>query len=348
MKLLFRREGSISRAPSCSTRPDVRSAAVHPAALLLAASILCTPASARGDERVERVFQLAGEMSASLRDGNNAHAAELAEQMIQLQRQVADPNVLQLAESLETLGQIRMLLRDFDGAEAPFIEAHQLYSDHHGPLNPFSGLVLGSLAAIYTARGDLTKGVIAMNRAVALVPPYDAQSAIAYARVYEAAGEWEEARSILELAIRFAPDDPVVSNNLAWVLASSPRAGPADFRRAEQLARASLATRPDSVAISDTLGYALARVGRNAEALEILEKVLSASPESLGEARVLVQYHAALAGEHAGDPSRAAALAQSAIDGAAPGVFDPGPAKDLLARLTSRLPEHSGRLDDVR
>jgi tetratricopeptide (TPR) repeat protein len=321
---------------------------VDRAALLLAVSILCTSASARGDERTEQIFQLAGEMGASLVGANYAHAAKLAEEMIQLQRQSSEPDVLQLAESLEILGHVRLSLRDSNGAEAPFIEAHQLYSGRLGPLNPLSGRLLAALAKIYTVQGDPTKGAIAMDRAVALAPLSDVDSAINCAGVYERAGEWENARRALELAIKLAPDHPTVSNNLAYALVSSPGADSADFQRAEQLARASLAKRPDSAATSDTLGFALVRAGRHAEAREILEKVLAETSESLGPAIVVAQFHAALAAEHGGDPSRAAMLVQSAIDGAAPGVFDPAPAKELLARLTSRLPAHSGRLDDVR
>ncbi len=320
----------------------------HPAALLLAVPILCTPVSARSDERTERIFELAGEMGASLAGANYAHAAKLAEEMIELQRQSPDPDVLQLAESLEILGHIRLSLRDFAGAEAPILEAHQLYSDRVGPLNPFSGRLLGALAKLYSVQGDREKGAIAMDRAVALAPLTDVDSAINAAGVYEAAGEWGNVLPALELALELAPDHPTATNNLAYALVSSPGADAADFERATLLARASLAKRPDSAATSDTLGFALVRAGRDAEARKILDEALAEAGESLGPAIVVLQFHAALASEHGGDPSRAATLAQSAIDGAAPGVFDPAPARELLARLTSRLPEHSGRLDDVR
>jgi cytochrome c-type biogenesis protein CcmH/NrfG len=184
---------------------------------------------------------------------------------------------------------------------------------------------------------------------VAITPPVDAPSAVFSASVYEALKEWGKARSALELAARLAPDDPQVSNNLAWVLISSPDPSPADLQRAERLAQASVAAHPESVAAVDTLGLALILVGRGPEAAKLLEKALEAPPASLGNALPFLEFHAALALEQTGNPVRAAALAQSAIDrGVSPAVFDPAPARELLARLTSRLPEHSGRLVDAR
>lgn len=323
-------------------------ASAHRAALLLVISILFTPSPAIGDEGEDRIHQLSGEVQASINSGDFARASSLVDELVRLQRQAAEVDALWLAEGLNALGHVRASMRDLDGAEAAFVEAHQLYSDRLGPLNPFSGLMLFSLASVFIGRGDLVKAVLAADRAVDLLPSADPRIALTCAGIYQAAGEWDKARSMLELAIQLAPDDPVVSNDLAWVLLSSPDAGPDDFQRAVQLARSSVAKRPDSLAAADTLGLALIRVGRDGEALETLQKVLDAPPDALGASRVVTEFHTALALERSGNPVRAMKLAQSSVDGAVPHVFDPAPAKDLLARLTSRLPEHSGRLDDVR
>jgi tetratricopeptide (TPR) repeat protein len=323
--------------------------AVLSARLLLMTAVLCLASPATGDERMERIHQLWNEAGKNLREENGAGTASLVEEIIRLERQAGEVNELRLAESLTQLAQLRLAARDLDGAEALFLEAHRLYSDRLGPLNPFSGLLIGDLTHIYKTRGDLGKAAVALDRAVAIVPPVDVPSAVFCAAVYEALKEWEKARSALELAAKLAPDDPQVSNNLAWVLLSSPDPSPADLQRAERLAQSSVAAHPESVAAVDTLGLALVRVGRSADAARLLEKALEAPAESMGDARPFLEFHAALALEQSGNPIRAAALAQSAIDrGVSPDVFDPAPARELLARLTSRLPEHSGRLADAR
>jgi tetratricopeptide (TPR) repeat protein len=319
------------------------------APILLATAILCLPSPALGDERMERIHRLWTEAAKSLQAEDFARAASLVEEVIRLERQTAEVDELRLAESLTQLAELRVAARDLDGAEALFLEAHRLYSDRLGPLNPFSGFLIGDLSQLYKTRGDLEKAAVALDRAVAIVPPVDVSSAVFCALVYETQKEWEKARSVLELAAKLAPDDPQVSNNLAWVLISSPDPSPADLQRAERLARSSVAAHPESVAAVDTLGLALVRVGRGAEAASLLEKALEAPPESMGDARAFLEFHAALALEQSGSPVRAASLARSAIDrGVSPDVFDPAPARELLARLTSRLPEHSGRLADGR
>lgn len=316
----------------------------------VAASILCVclPVPATGDERIERIHQLLGEAGRSISERDAARATTLLHEVVRLERQTAEVDDLRLAESLALLAQMQVATGDLSGAEAVLAEAQQIYAERLGPLNPFSGLLFADLAMIHRARGDLRKGVLAMDRAVALAPPVDAPSAVACSAVYEAAGEWEKARRALEVAARLSPGDPIVSNNLAWAILSSPGASPADLERAEQLARSSVAARPDSVAAMDTLGLALVRVGRGTEAWEILRKALEAPPESLGGGLPHIQFHAALALEQSGgDPRFAATLAQAALNAGAP-AFDAVSVEELLARLTSRLPEHSGRLDDGR
>jgi putative PEP-CTERM system TPR-repeat lipoprotein len=106
----------------------------------------------------------------------------------------------------------------------------------------------------------------------------DATAALAQlSQVDLAAGRTEQARERLEAVVRRAPLDAVSLNNLAWLLAE--RGDAEQVARAIELAERSwlLLPTPES---ADTLGYALFRSGRVAEALPLLREAAAMSMAS--------------------------------------------------------------------
>ncbi|HSK41977.1 MAG TPA: XrtA/PEP-CTERM system TPR-repeat protein PrsT [Arenibaculum sp.] len=88
-------------------------------------------------------------------------------------------------------------------------------------------------------------------------------------------GRTEKARVRLEMAASLAPDDFIVHNNLAWLLA---REG--NLRDALVHARKAHVLAPENAAVLDTLGTILIRSGEFEQALKILSAALRLHPDN--------------------------------------------------------------------
>lgn len=88
-------------------------------------------------------------------------------------------------------------------------------------------------------------------------------------------GRTEEAISLYDQALRYAPDNPLIMNNLAWCLARNEK----DLARAERLARQAVARQPDRAEFWDTLGMVQQMAGRPAQAAASYGRALKLDPE---------------------------------------------------------------------
>lgn len=125
----------------------------------------------------------------------------------------------------------------------------------------------------------------------------------------------------LKQVIAENPGDAIALNNLAWAMS---HAGDAEARsiamRAYQLA-------PQSAPVNDTLGWILARGGKNAQALTYLERAAQLDPKGAE-----IQYHYAYVLAKAGQKSKARQILSKILAGKTP--FDSRPkARQLLATL---------------
>jgi tetratricopeptide (TPR) repeat protein len=111
-------------------------------------------------------------------------------------------------------------------------------------------------------------------------------------------GKADEARMHLERADELAPQTPAITNNLAWVLASSE---PADLPRALQLSNLAIERAPRDLNFRDTRGRIYAKMGRWKEALNDLEAALTAAPDDAQLHRALAEVY-----EHLGSSDMAA------------------------------------------
>jgi Flp pilus assembly protein TadD len=100
------------------------------------------------------------------------------------------------------------------------------------------------------------------------------------------ADRWPESRSVLEAALKIAPDEPLILNFLGY---SKLERGE-DLDGAEAMIRKASATAPDNGSIIDSLGWALFKRGKMDEAIALLRKAALTSPaeseihEHLGDA----------------------------------------------------------------
>jgi tetratricopeptide (TPR) repeat protein len=136
------------------------------------------------------------------------------------------------------------------------------------------------------------------------------------------AGDFSQALKDFEEAARRAPDDASVKNNVAYLLLALDK----EPERALALAKDVQAKLPDNLEIADTVGFALLKNGKPAEAVKALQKVAEGMPGN-----PLVRYHFGAALLAAGDRPGAVRELKAAL--AVPGGFPgAGEAKALLQK----------------
>ncbi|MFH1058786.1 MAG: tetratricopeptide repeat protein [Pseudomonadota bacterium] len=88
-------------------------------------------------------------------------------------------------------------------------------------------------------------------------------------------GRLDEAAQLYEEALRYAPDNPLVMNNLAWCLARNQK----DLARAAEMAKRAVARQPDRAEFWDTLGMVQQMAGHPAQAAASYGRALKLNPE---------------------------------------------------------------------
>ncbi len=124
--------------------------------------------------------------------------------------------------------------------------------------------------------------------------PNDVRAAVQAAQAYLALGSEAQATDAYEKALKIAPAEPTVLNNLAWL---SRKTNP---KRALELAEKANSLRPNDAGITDTLGSLLVEQGVIERGLELAQKAHQLAP---GQPDIHYHYAAALA--KAGQKERA-------------------------------------------
>jgi tetratricopeptide (TPR) repeat protein len=117
----------------------------------------------------------------------------------------------------------------------------------------------------------------------------------------EQAQNYRESLAVLREAIKADPNHVLANNNLAWLLV----AGPKELRDAQTalpLARKAVELEPQNALYLNTLGVALYRNGKYAEAISVLEKSLAASR---GRSDAFDQFFLAMCHHQLGEPAKA-------------------------------------------
>lgn len=95
------------------------------------------------------------------------------------------------------------------------------------------------------------------------------------ASALERGSRWPEARSVLESAMRIAPEEPLILNFLGYAKLERGE----DIDAAEALIVKAVALAPDDASIIDSLGWAQFKQGRVDEAIETLQRAAAKDPE---------------------------------------------------------------------
>lgn len=191
--------------------------------------------------------------------------------------------------------------------------------DDYAAQNPESRVEVGATKAqLQVQAGDLPGALKTLDD---LEKQYPGQPDIDYQRatVLETGGRTRDALAQFERALKARPDDPQLSNALAFTLADHGQ----KLDRAEALVRQALAVSPDNPAIQDTLGWVLFRRGKVKESLPVLQRAWRNS----GDGEIAAHYGEAL--WKSGDEGQARYVWQQALN--------TNPAHEGLKATLSRL-----------
>lgn len=170
---------------------------------------------------------------------------------------------LEAADLLHRLGQPQKALRRLDRLQRLF---------------PHSALPFGAAGDILRDTHKLQAAIAAYTRALAnAAPPTRRDWVLLYNRgiAYDEAGDWPRAEADFHHALHLSPDQPLVLNYLGYSWADRGVHLPEAQRMIETAARA----RPDSAAITDSLGWVLLRRHDIARAVTVEQRAAELAPD---------------------------------------------------------------------
>jgi len=164
----------------------------------------------------------------------------------------------------------------------------------------------GVQARALVAKGESSRAIEVLKSG--LEPTrYAVEIVIDLATMYSSAGRHDDAIKVYEGALERNPNDLVVVNNLAMLLATH-RTDAASLEAAGQLVERFSGS--ENPAILDTYGWVLYKRGRYVDAVLSLEKAVAMAPESQE-----LRYHLGMAQLKAGKPTEARKNLEAALQG---------------------------------
>lgn len=119
--------------------------------------------------------------------------------------------------------------------------------------------------------------------------------------LYESKQDWTNAKAAYQKALELKPDNPLASNNLAYVLLQS--GGNVDV--ALSLAQTGRRGMPDSPNAADTLGWVYYQKGAYKSAIDLFQESLKLAEKAKAPDDPTVHYHLGLAYEKDNQPALA-------------------------------------------
>lgn len=257
----------------------------------LARAQLASNEIAQSTENLRKVIRLSPEHSPSVillttieaKDGNTSEALKL----LSKQQEIDGENSLLYV--LE--GDIHLSTGQFKDAIIAYQNAWKLAPDRKLAINMYTAL----------------KGANMDNSMEYLsewldMHPDDVGIRATRAQAYQQKGDLAKAISDYEYALKLAPDNTLVLNNLAWMYYEKKDS------RAIGLAEKAHNISPDVATIADTLGWLLVESGEHERGLELLKKAAEQAP-GIPE----IHYHLAVAYAKTGDSDEAKKIMNQAI-----------------------------------
>jgi tetratricopeptide (TPR) repeat protein len=182
--------------------------------------------------------------------------------------------------------------KDFSGAEAAFRKAIEIDKNNSDAL-----LKLGEVQA---AQGSVSQALALYQQSIKDHPREIAFYILA-GEMYESQSEWNNAKAMYQKALEIQPQNPLASNNLAYVMLQ--QGGNVDVALAmAQTARRGM---PDSSNAADTLGWAYFQKGVYQSAIDMFQESLRLNEKRGAADDPTVHYHLGLAYQKVNQPAQA-------------------------------------------
>ena len=153
------------------------------------------------------------------------------------------------------------------------------------------------------------------------------------ASIYGRSGLGDDARRAHEAVLRLNQDQPIIRDNLTWLLAVSGDPTDADLVRAMAVTRAAEGTLRDDPRVADTLGWIMLQRNIPPATISLFhEAVIALSDRDALQGTV--RYHLAQAYERNGETDRAIAELTRALD-SVPGFAERDATMEMLRQLRS-------------
>jgi tetratricopeptide (TPR) repeat protein len=211
--------------------------------------------------------------------------------------------------------------KDMNGAEAALKKSCELDKNNADAL-----LKLGQ---VQVAKGS-TEEAIATYQNSLKDNPREVSLYILMGELYESKQDWEHAKDAYQKALNLAPDNPVASNNLAYVILQT--GGNVDL--ALSLAQTARRGMPDSPNAADTLGWVFYQKGAYKPAIDLFEEAIKLAEKNKSPENPTFHYHLGLAYDKNDQP----ALARQHLERVLkinPNYSSAGDVRALLSQLRS-------------
>jgi tetratricopeptide (TPR) repeat protein len=192
----------------------------------------------------------------------------------------------------DLLGTALFRKKDLTGADAALRKAIELDKNNSDAL-----LKLGQVQA---AEGSVSQALATYQQSIKDHPREIAFYILA-GEMYESQSNWDQAKTMYQKALEIQSDNPLASNNLAYVMLQ--QGGNVDVALAmAQTARRGM---PDSANAADTLGWAYFQKGVYQSAIDMFQESLRLNEKRGASDDPIVHYHLGLAYQKANQPAQA-------------------------------------------
>ncbi len=192
----------------------------------------------------------------------------------------------------DLLGTALFQKKDLNGADAALRKAIDLDKNNSDAL-----LKLGQVQA---AQGSVTEALATYQQSIKDHPREIAFYILA-GEMYESQSDWNNAKTMYQKALEIQPNNPLASNNLAYVMLE--QGGNVDMALAmAQTARRGM---PDSSNAADTLGWAYFQKGVYKSAIDMFQESLRLNEKRGAADDPTVHYHLGLAYQKTNQPTQA-------------------------------------------
>jgi tetratricopeptide (TPR) repeat protein len=188
------------------------------------------------------------------------------EKAVRLVQQFVQAN-LDNAQAHVKLATLKLNSKDMSAAQKELERAIQI-----DPKNVLAHVRLGG---IYEAQNE-AEAAIAQYKAALALQPKSASLMTLMGNLYLKRNDFDTARKYYVQALDADPDFPVANANLAWIDAENGK----DLDRALSMARKAQSVMPDEPAISDVLAWVMYQQGNYAWAIPLLQECVKKQPES--------------------------------------------------------------------